>query len=140
MRLVRHMDFQERESDGACHWKSISSKLRYAFLQNGGDTFSDDDWINHISSKTRFQYCKSSCSDLLKIRAFQGHTGGEVIALELMGHVAIPFKGKEFQFHRGCSFNSMSILDAGLVAGGKESKEGRQTVFFTPLDPWCGEN
>ena len=25
---------------------------------------------------------------------------------------------------------------SGLVAGGKESKEGRQTVFFTPLDPF----
>ena len=28
-----------------------------------------------------------------------------------------------------------SIADAGFVAGGKESKEGRQTIFFTPLDP-----
>ena len=30
----------------------------------------------------------------------------------------------------------MSITKSGLVAGGKESKEGRQTVFFTPLDPF----
>ena len=29
-----------------------------------------------------------------------------------------------------------SIAEAGLVAGGKEGKEGRQTIFFTPLDPY----
>ena len=62
-----------------------------------------------------------------------------MIAPELMGHVAIPFKWKEFSFHRGCSFNARSILDAGRIAGGKESKEGRQTVFCTPSDPWRHE-
>ena len=59
-----------------------------------------------------------------------------MLAPELMGQVAIPFNWKQFLFHRGCSFNLKSILDAALIAGGKESKEGRQTVFFTPLDPW----
>ena len=29
-----------------------------------------------------------------------------------------------------------SIAEIGLVAGGKERKEGRQTSFFTPLDPF----
>ena len=73
---------------------------------------------------------------MLDIRALQGHTGGDVIALELMGLVAIPFKWKESLFHRGSSLKMKSILDAGLIAGGKESKDGRQAVFFTPLDPW----
>ena len=35
----------------------------------------------------RFQFC-------VYIRAIQGHTGGNLIALELMGHVAIPYKWK----------------------------------------------
>ena len=48
MRLVRHVDSRERESDGVVHWKSTGSKLRDAFLKNGGDTFPDDDWINDI--------------------------------------------------------------------------------------------
>ena len=38
-------------------------------------------------TKTRLQYCKNSHDVLLYIRAFQGHTGGNVIASELMGHV-----------------------------------------------------
>ena len=62
-----------------------------------------------------------------------------MMAPELMGHVAIPYNEKEFVFHRGCSFNIKSILVTGLIAGGRESKEGRQTIFFTPLNP-CGKN
>ena len=28
-----------------------------------------------------------------------------------------------------------SIPQAGLIAGGRDTGDGRQTVFFTPLDP-----
>ena len=59
-----------------------------------------------------------------------------MMAPELMGHVAIPYNEKEFVFHRGCSLNIKSILVTGLIAGGRESKEGRQTIFFTPLNPY----
>ena len=31
--------------------------------------------------------------------AFQGHTGGNMMAPELMGHVTIPYNWKEFVFH-----------------------------------------
>ena len=72
---------------------------------------------------TRFEYCEHSKSSLIYIRAIQGHTGGNKIAPELMGHVAIPYNRKELVFHRGCSFNIKSILETGLIAGGKESKE-----------------
>ena len=52
-------------------------------------------------------------------------------ALELMGHVAIHFKWTGFSFHRGYSCNLKSILDAGLIAGAKKSKEGRQTLVHS---------
>ena len=29
-----------------------------------------------------------------------------------------------------------SILNSGLIAEGRESKQGRQTIFFTPLNPF----
>ena len=32
--------------------------------------------------------------------------------------------------------DSYSLTEIGLVAGGKERKDGRQTIFFTPLDPF----
>ena len=56
-----------------------------------------------------------------------------------MCRVAIPYKWKEFLFHRRCSDVVQSILSSGLIAEGRESKEGRQTIFFTPLNPF-GDN
>ena len=53
-----------------------------------------------------------------------------------MGDVAKPYQWKEFLFHRGCSYDVTSILKSGLIAAGRESKEGRQTIFFTPLHPF----
>ena len=76
---------------------------------------------------------------LLYTRALQGHTGGNLIARDLMGHVAIPYKWKEFLFHRGCSYDVTSIFKSGLITGGRESKEGIQTILFTPLNPF-GDN
>ena len=33
---------------------------------------------------------------------------------------------KQFVFFRGCSFNLTSILNAGLIAGGREGREPRK--------------
>ena len=53
-----------------------------------------------------------------------------------MEHIPIPYDWKEKIVHWGCSFSIQSILENGLIPGGKESKEGRQTIFFTPPDPF----
>ena len=45
----------------------------------------------------------------------------------------------EYLYHVGCPRFLHSILQAGLIAGGKDVEEGRQTVFFTALDPMSGE-
>ena len=42
--------------------------------------------------------------------------------------------GKDFSFTEVLHSIKVYITQNGLVAGGKKSKEGRQTVFFTPLD------
>ena len=75
-----------------------------------------------------------SNNNLLYVHAIQGHSGAELIALEL--NVAIPLRWKDF--HHVGSTSTVDSLQAGLIAGGKDAEEG-QTVFFTPLDPcWCG--
>ena len=56
------------------------------------------------------------------------------------GYILIPYNWKEYIFHRGCSFSIQSILENGLIPGGKESKGGRQTIFFTPLNPFGGDS
>ena len=79
VRLVHHVAEDERETDGAVHWISISPKLRKACQKAGGQKFSDTDWLQHIyeaSNKMRFQYCMNSKKILLYIRSIQGPTGG----------------------------------------------------------------
>ena len=71
-----------------------------------------------------FEYCESSKNSLVYIRPIQGHSGGNMIAPELMGHVAIPHNGKELVFHRGCSFNINSILETDLLL--EEEKARRE--------------
>ena len=77
------------EENGAVHWNSMVPKLRKAFQKAGGQQFSDSDWLQCIyegCNKTRFKYCKNSKHVLLYIRAIRGHTGGDLIAPELMVH------------------------------------------------------
>ena len=138
MRLVRHYDQDERETDGAVQWNSMGPKLREACQKVGGQKFSDSDWLKYIyegSNKTRSQYCMTSRNLFLYMRAIQGHTGGNLIAPELMGHVAIPYKRKEFLFHRGCSHSVQSILRSGLLARGRESREGRPDHLLHTSQP-----
>ena len=132
MRFIHHYDQDERETDAAIHWNSIVPKLRKAFRSSAGQEFSNKVWRQHIHEGNT----KISKNSLLYFRAIQKHTGGNLAAPELMGHVAIPNKWKEFLFQRGCSNNVTSILTPGPIAGGRESKEGRQTSFFTPLNPF----
>ena len=57
------------------------------FRKIGGHRFSDSDWLQQIykgSNKTKFQYCRDV---LLYIRVVQGHTGGNVIALEFVDSI-----------------------------------------------------
>ena len=73
--LVRHRDFADRETDGAVHRKSMGPKLRQAFQNEGGHTFSDTGWLDYISKgsrKTRSQYCRNSDDVLLYTRVIQG--------------------------------------------------------------------
>ena len=76
--------------------------------------------------------CKIAKKCWAYLRALQGHTGGTAIAPEMMGHVLLPYRWKEFLYHEGCSFDMKSILEHG----GKETKEGRRTIFFSPLNPF----
>ena len=57
-----------------------------------------------------------------------------------MLYIRIPYQWKEYVFHWACSFSIKSILEDGLIPGGKKSDKGRQTVFFTPLNPLVEKN
>ena len=100
MKLVRHYD--QEETDGAVHWKSIGPKLRHAFREKADTPFLipiDFSISTKEATRPGSHIAKNSQDLPLHIRSFQGHTGGTVIAPELMGHVAIPSRWKEFLFN-----------------------------------------
>ena len=143
MRFVRRYDPDERDSDGAVHLEfyrvhNCGKHLRSA----DGEEFSGMDWLEHIyegSNKMRFQYCMNSKNVLFYIRVIQGHTGGNMIASELIGHVRIPYNWKEFLFHRGVLVMSLqSSYQESSLEDEKAKKEDRSSSSHT-LNPF-GDN
>ena len=61
-----------------------------------------------------------------------------MISPELMGHVKIAYVWKVFVFHRGCSYDTKSFLDKGLIAGRRDKKGGRQTIFLHTSQSFLG--
>ena len=58
-----------------------------------------------------------------------------------MGYIRIFFYNrKEYIFTGVVLFSIQSILENGLIPGGKQSDNGRQTVFFTPLNLFGGDS
>ena len=70
---------------------------------------------------------------------FQGHSGGTKVDPALLDNVEVPRRWSEYLYHVGCSRYMHSILQSGLIERGKDAKKGRQTVFFTTLDPMNDE-
>ena len=88
------------------------------------------------SFKTRSEICKNENAELRKIRAIHRHSGGMIISPRLMNYVMVLLRWKRFICHVGRARDQYSFAEAGLVARGKERQEERQTIFFTPLDPF----
>ena len=53
----------------------------------------------------------------------------------LQDHVLIPDNFFEYIYHVGCHFTTHSIIEFGLIPGGKNASLDRQTVFFTAVNP-----
>ena len=53
----------------------------------------------------------------------------------LQENVLSPSDFAEYIYHVGSSHDLRSIIQSGLIAGGKDVKRGRQTVFFTAVNP-----
>ena len=47
----------------------------------------------------------------------------------------IPNNFFEYIYHIGCAVSVHSITNSGLIVGGQNSSEERQTVFFTAVNP-----
>ena len=94
-KFVRNGKVRDREADGAIHWRLIRQKLKFTFTKQGGDIFTDRDWINHIwkgNCKTARIHAALYCLfELLK-----GHTGRDLIETELMGRIYFSFGNNSY--------------------------------------------
>ena len=95
-------------------------------------------WIDYWQrgrDKNRFQYCLNPDGFIHYMRAIQGHSGGNKADPSLLDNVAMPYNCSEYIDHVGSSLYLHYIFQSGLISGGKDTKEGRQTVFFTAVHP-----
>ena len=63
----------------------------------------------------------------------QGHSGRNLIDPTLQDNVVIPRNFFQYIYHIGCAIILHSIINSGLILGGRSSSK-RQTVFFLPVD------
>ena len=85
-------------------------------------------------SKRKYQYCSNISGTIVYLRALQGHSGRSLIDPSSQDNVIIQCGLFQHIYHIGCAFNFHSIINNGLIPGGKDSSK-RQTVFFLPTDP-----
>ena len=76
----------------------------------------------------------------LCLRALQGHSGRSLIDPSLQDNVLIPNNFFEYTYHIGCAINLRSITNSELILGGQNLSKGKQTVFFTAVDPMNKEH
>ena len=87
-------------------------------------------------NKKRFQYCTDpSGQEILYPRALQGHSGRNLIDPSLQDNVSSPNDFFEYIEQIGCAISVHSIVNSGLIPGGQILSKGKQTVFFTAVDP-----
>ena len=103
---------------------SVLSTIGYLFWRKG-------------RPKQRFQNCLNpdSSKHISKIRANQGHSGGIAIDPELQDNVLLPEGLTENIYHVGNISDMHSIIRSGLIPRGRSLKRGRQSVFFTFVNP-----
>ena len=86
------------------------------------------------TDKVRYDYCLNPSGRIAYMRAIQGHSGGEQIDPQYQSNTKKYF-WTTYIYHLGSSWDLSSLCSAGLITGGRNAKNGRQTYFFTAVDP-----
>ena len=98
-------------------------------------------WLNYLQKrggpKKRYQYCVDpySANTILYFRTMQGHSGGKHRNPTLQDNVLLPDNAAEHIYHVGSSHDMHSIIQPGLIPGGKGVKKGIPAMFFTAVKP-----
>ena len=76
---------------------------------------------------------------ILYVRALQGRSGRNLIDLPLQDNVLIPHDFFEYIYHVGFAINLHSIINSGLIPGGKKFEQKTDTILFCLWIP-CTKN
>ena len=134
---LRHSQHVNREEDGAVQFWRIKDNLQKYFLHC--PHWSDEKWkkcmAREAGNKKRYRYClihqEQSCtSELFKVIK-------DPVSLILLYKTMSLFQTVFFKYiyHVGCAINLHSIINSGLILGGKNLSNNRQPVFFLHVDP-----
>ena len=138
IRLLRHDDTVHREDDGAVSFDDLAEKFKAKF--DGTSQWPIEAWITFLAKgggpKKRFQYClnPNSSQHFLYFRATQGYSGGTLFDPTLQDHVLLPDDFADYIYYIGNAHDMHSIIQGGLIPGGKSLKRDRQSVFFTAVN------
>ena len=93
-------------------------------------------WQNE-KDHSKGQYClnPNSSKHFLYFRAIQGHSGGTLVDPALQDNVLLPDAFAEYIYHIGNADELRSIIQSGLIPGGRSLKKDRQSEFFTAVSP-----
>ena len=127
-RLLRHDPSVLREEDEAVEFRILAQMFRseFAFI-----ALVNSDMAELLPKKgglkMRFQYCVDpyAADTILYLR----------VDLTLQDNVLLPSDFAEHIYHVGSSHDTHSIIQSGLIPGGKGVKKGRHAVFFTAVNP-----
>ena len=109
-------------------FRNISSIVIIGLTTSGRKAWQEEEEIR------KNQYFTDSSGTTLYLRALQGHSGRNLIDPTLQDNVLIQNNFFQYIYHVGCAINLHSIINTGLIPGGR-NLNNRQTAFFLPVDP-----
>ena len=152
-RLLRHSQEVYREADGAVHYDQIIDECKKKQSDNTGfwsdemkkhffnaQHWSIEKWVSVLAKggghKKRFQFCLNPNypHQSLYLRAIQEHSGS-AISPALQDIVFVPKGFTEKMYHDGNGRELRSTVNHGLIPRGVCLRKGRQSVFFSVVNP-----
>ena len=129
-----------REEDGAVRFDDLAELFKSRF--EASSHWSIQAWIIFMAKggrqKKMVQHCLNPffSEHVLYFRAIQGHSGGTLVDPTLQDNVLWTDDFAEHIYHVvGNAHEMQSIIQCGLIPGGKRLKRDRQSVFFTSVNP-----
>ena len=76
-----------------------------------------------------------SSYEFFYFRTIQGHSGDIFVGPLLQDNVLLWDDFAEYIYHIGNAYEMHSIVESGLISGGKSNRKDRQSVFFRAVNP-----